>query len=133
MSDLKPCPFCGNEAKLLVESDGRYRYCVQCVQCKTRTQGTAYRNDIFNVAEWNTRADGWISVEDRLPEPEQIVLAAVNGFDAPVVAHMLWETCNPMIELYYKDFLYWDDVHHDGQDFGELVSHWKPCSEMPTL
>ncbi len=79
------------------------------------------------------KSNQWISVEDRLPEPEQVVLAAVNGFDAPVVAHMLWECCNPMIESYFKDFLYWDDVHHDGQDFGEDVTHWMSCPAMPSL
>ena len=75
----------------------------------------------------------WISVDDRLPEPEQAVLAAVNGFDAPVVAVMLWECCNPMVEGYFKDFLYWDGFHHDGMDFGDLISHWMPCPDMPQL
>ena len=49
----------------------------------------------------------WISVDDRLPEPEQAVLAAVNGLDAPIVLGLRWECCNPMIEGYFKDFLYW--------------------------
>jgi len=75
----------------------------------------------------------WISVDDRLPEPEQAVLAAVNGLDAPIVLGLRWECCNPMIEGYFKDFLYWDDPNNDGQDFGDRVSHWMPCPDMPQL
>ena len=48
----------------------------------------------------------WISVYDRLPEPEQAVLAAVDGLGAPIVLELRWETCNPMTEPYYEDFFF---------------------------
>ena len=34
----------------------------------------------------------WISVEDRLPEPEVPVLALVHGLDDPIVLVRFWET-----------------------------------------
>ena len=67
---------------------------------------------------------GWrCAVEDR-PKPETPVLALVNGIDFPIVLELRWETCNPMEESYFEDFLYWDDVHNDGQDFEGRVFAW---------
>jgi hypothetical protein len=74
----------------------------------------------------------WISVEDRLPKVNQAVLACVNGFDSPLILNILTETCNPMIEGYFKDFNYWDSVENDGQDYEDLVTHWMKLPEMPT-
>ena len=74
---------------------------------------------------------GWINVEEKLPEPETPVIAIVGGYDAPIVIELRWETCNSMVESYFKDFLYWDDPNNDGQDYQDLVSFWQPLPEMP--
>jgi len=74
----------------------------------------------------------WISVEDRLPEPEVMVLATVSGYDGILTLERRWETCNSMMESEFKDFLYWDWVDNDGQDLEGLVSHWMPLPELPT-
>lgn len=73
----------------------------------------------------------WIATEDRLPPPETPVLAFVHGMDIPIVLEMRWETCNPMIESYFKDFLYWDNPHNDGQDYEDRVFAWQPLPEDP--
>ncbi len=55
---IKPCPFCG---------------CIPEVKGDVVTH--RHKDDIcivddtqYGLEEWNKRADGWISVEDRLPE-----------------------------------------------------------------
>lgn len=75
--------------------------------------------------------NGWISVNDRLPEPETPVLAIVNGYDGILTVERRWETCNPYIEGYFEDFLYWDWVDNDGQDLEGLITHWMPLPEAP--
>ena len=74
----------------------------------------------------------WIKVTDKIPEPETPVLACVHGLDFPIILEMRWEICNPMIEGYFNDFLYWDDPNNDGQDFEDRVFVWQPLPEMPS-
>ena len=76
-------------------------------------------------------ANQWISVEDKLPEPEIPVLAIVNGFDGILTLERRWEICNPHIECYFPDFLYWDWIDNDGQYFEDRVTHWMPLPEPP--
>ena len=56
MSELKPCPFCGGEAKS--NNSMRGSYYVYCITCN------AASDDTNGVDKWNTRKpDGWVSVE----------------------------------------------------------------------
>lgn len=73
----------------------------------------------------------WISVKDRLPDPEVAVLAIVRGFDGVLTLERRWEICNPMVEPYFEDFLYWDWIDNDGQDLGGRVAYWMPLPEPP--
>lgn len=73
----------------------------------------------------------WIDVEDKLPEPETPVLAVVHGIDQPIVLARYWEICNPMIEGYFKDFLYWDNPEDDGNEYDVIC--WMPLPEMPRI
>lgn len=50
MSELKPCPFCGNKAEV---QKVRY-WSVVCVECGSRTDG--YSNEGFARTAWNIRA-----------------------------------------------------------------------------
>lgn len=61
---IKPCPFCG---------------CIPEVKGDVVTH--RHKDDIcivddtqYDFEKWNKRADGWISVEDRLPEDSSDVL-----------------------------------------------------------
>lgn len=66
-----------------------------------------------------------------LPDPETPVLVVVDGFDSPLVLQMLWDTCNPMVEPYYADFLYWASVEDNGTDYGDNIVCWMSLPEMP--
>lgn len=77
------------------------------------------------------RSQGWRCAITDPPEPETPVIACAGGFDTPMVLELRWEICNPMIEGYFKDFLYWDDPNNDGQDFEGRVYAWQECPDMP--
>lgn len=83
------------------------------------------------VQELESQVPKWISVEDEMPKPETPVLAIVDGYDGILTLERRWERCNPMIETYYEDFLYWDWVDNDGQDFEGLVQCWMPLPQPP--
>jgi len=55
MIELKPCPFCGGEA-VHYKGGTLYPHKVKCTGCDALAGGTAYRNDEYNAAFWNTRA-----------------------------------------------------------------------------
>ena len=71
-AELKPCPFCGGKADDEMQESifcGEFSY-ISCRKCGARTDGyltSELLSDTLPNA-WNTRADGWISVENALPE-----------------------------------------------------------------
>lgn len=56
--ELKPCPFCGKKPSHFIQEGV---VVCQATVCDVRPIADG-------VGEWNTRASGWISVDDRLPE-----------------------------------------------------------------
>ena len=71
MAELKPCPFCGGEAKVMV-CDGAGTYCtdigtelfmgrkmshclVRCKKCGVKTKAYLTRRGVFNA--WDRRAE----------------------------------------------------------------------------
>lgn len=71
MTELKPCPFCGGEAKVMV-CDGSSTYCtdigteqfmgrkmshclVRCERCGVKTKAYLTRRGVFNA--WNRRVN----------------------------------------------------------------------------
>jgi len=89
MSELKNCPFCGGEA---IQNEpeqhggmgGEYEsVTIVCKECRVKLHG---RGDNWATAEqeaidaWNTRADGWISVEDE-PVAQCRKVEVYNGED----------------------------------------------------
>lgn len=73
----------------------------------------------------------WISVKDELPEPETMVLGIVDGYDGILTLERRWELCNPLVESCFTDYLYWDWVDNDGQDFCERVRYWQYLPQLP--
>lgn len=91
MDNLKPCPFCGGEPKLM-------QAWVECKKCRAMAAVSGARNDA--ISAWNRRfgsgidvggtEDGWIPVTERLPDEgdtvlmwhkDGFVMLAVNMFD----------------------------------------------------
>ena len=58
MNEVKPCPFCGGKACLVVDPSlhPRYRYYgIKCTECGIETK--FYFKAEFAVEEWNRRAE----------------------------------------------------------------------------
>ena len=74
MSELKPCPFCGHrqEWKSRYTPEDAGYWSVQCPRCDAA--GPLMHSESQAIAAWNRRADGWVSVEERLPEIGKRVL-----------------------------------------------------------
>lgn len=53
--ELKPCPFCGGRAQFVEIRRELFRHAVQCVKCDALIGGSAFKNDEYNAAVWNTR------------------------------------------------------------------------------
>ena len=59
--ELKPCPFCGGKALMEVNAMESLIICDTC-ECQMQYNGS----ESAHIAMWNTRADGWVSVEERI-------------------------------------------------------------------
>ena len=58
--ELKPCPFCGSEAKIEGYSplEGYYLYNVGCNQCEFSPFTMDYSKKQEAITAWNTRKEG---------------------------------------------------------------------------
>lgn len=59
MNELKPCPFCGGEARVIPQpnyTDNRCKYFVTCTNCGIETPRTA-RTGEKAIEAWNRRVD----------------------------------------------------------------------------
>jgi len=66
MDELKPCPFCGGEAKLLTDCDGgggrfdeKITYFFWCVCKKCGAKGKVHKNIYFNERMKNAAINSW--------------------------------------------------------------------------
>lgn len=114
MSKLKPCPFCGGKADTghhkSRNKDDEY-YLVMCVHCFARTVG-----ETIEEAEdtWNTRADGWIPVSEKLPEKQQTVIVySQYGTSLGWILWNEWMTIEGLCKP------------------GATVTHWMPLPKPP--
>jgi len=71
MIELKSCPFCGFSA-FIEETDlewkDQFPYRILCGNEDCAGSHSWASTEEEAITAWNTRADGWISVEDRLPK-----------------------------------------------------------------
>lgn len=75
---LLPCQHCGGKSGLLESEPSKARFNQGCahfaVSCSDFNCDVMPKGNLWHITPqdavnaWNTRADGWISVEDKLPE-----------------------------------------------------------------
>ena len=63
---LKPCPFCSGEAHFVRLDRSCYKSAIKCSKCDCTIGGSAFQNNGYNAAMWNTRQSS----------PEKAALAA---------------------------------------------------------
>lgn len=118
---MKPCPFCGGEAELNSIEDGGdfYVYC-RSLNGLCATTGAGYGSPSEAIAAWNRRADGWVSVEERLLIPTIRKPGSERRFivAAPHVTVCYWE---------------WDTGlwRFTNGKLAERVTHWQPLPDPP--
>ena len=88
---LAPCPFCGDGQTGIESSTYRQRR-IRCGDGDCFVAGPWAPTAAEAVTAWNTRASGWIRVEDRLPEPmdpmmygEEVFIACRGGHRATAI------------------------------------------------
>lgn len=129
---IKPCPFCGciPEIEESCLNFGEYSingFKVSC-ECGVETRTKIYEYDGHSEIElktkvidiWNKRADGWISVKDRLPEGELVdVIACLKN---KTVHKVVFSTISSE-----KWFVVGVGLIHPDNP----VTHWMPLPEVP--
>jgi len=130
MDELKPCP---NPACKSTDLRDCYVY-IRCNKCgmtgPQRNQGRFDDHSDFMdhegaVKDWNNlpRADGWVSVEERLPEENVQVWAYIkNGDHAPAILRPESDTPSGWCHLFACEF--WEEPNHG-------VTHWRPLPDPP--
>lgn len=69
MSDLKPCPFCGNTDVHIDADDGDF-YAVLCDEGRCAGNSGYFGSPESAKACWNTRVSHWRSLKDEPPVPD---------------------------------------------------------------
>ena len=81
---LLPCPFCGHKPKMRNDLNGEnepyYQVRHDCMCLLSEIKTFCHKTEAEAIAAWNRRADGWIPVEERLPEEGEIVIVSNGGF-----------------------------------------------------
>lgn len=125
-NNLKPCPFCGNEAIFISESKNSGRAYAVCTKCFAETK--LYKNANAAIEAWNTRADErskgeWINVKDRLPPKNTAVICLIK-YEKPDkwYTYALLAIRNNSWEQFWGGKLLHEDYN---------VTHWMPLPEPP--
>ena len=112
MEKLKLCPFCGGEAESDFGFDhtNKTYFYVNCLQCGAETNH--FKTKAEAITAWNTRADSWIPVSERLPKDEEQVIAT-DG------------------KVWYKMRMFGGRLSFSGShSFDNAVTHWQPAGSQ---
>lgn len=112
MSDLRECPFCGGEARLVgIQKTGEAPFNHWIIQCTKCLCGTDWEDGKENATKaWNARRSPWVKCSDRLPSEKGNYFIWAHPEDTPVG---------------FADKVYWDGIHWRGSFFyPEAVTHW---------
>jgi len=114
MPALIPCPFCGGEADTLYNWGATVS--AFCKKCGAST--SYFETEALAIAAWNTRADRWIPVTERLPKKNVMVL--VSGKD--------WHNEPVVVARQLTDHGWYDA----GDEYStRFVTHWMPLPLPP--
>ena len=137
MDKLKPCPFCGGEARTGFAINDYNRWGVECTRCGATVEVADWCGDYDTeenaIKAWNRRASEasneviakskpkWISVKERLPENDShdrfLVCAIDPWFGTKVIDFMRYD----------RRWLY------DGKPTEAKVTHWMPLPSTEGL
>jgi len=126
--ELKNCPFCGSETEIERwedsngYSDGGTR--ITCVAEDCPGAHTWQDDKATAISMWNTRTDGWISVEDRLPE---IPSGTYDYFITAIFDGFITDVCVTS----YSEFYGWMTLGRDKERKG--VTHWQSLPAPPDI
>lgn len=108
-NNLLACPCCGGEASIDDSDIGCVINCFNCGIGLTENNNT--KRHAMEI--WNTRADGWISVDDRLPDRDIYCLCYFSENDLEVLRY---------------SGEYWT---RKAWPIGCQPSHWMPLPDPP--
>lgn len=145
MSELKNCPFCGG-SNIYVDGydhDAGKRWRVVCLDCMATVDDGCIQQKYRAIEAWNRRADGWIAVEERLPEVGKCVLIR-QTYHAFLGEHGEYEGVtvgylHQPTDRRCKPYFYFAAVSDYGDMVraqsicpgSEYVTHWMPLPEPP--
>jgi len=120
---LKPCPFCGSTpTERITQENGLIIVCDKCSMAKTRPN---YTGNNGHKKAWNQRNTGWVSVDERLPDFEQVVdvWAIWQGRDKLEHGQRMTD-----VEYFPEMAFPWNHENLSGFD---KVTHWMEKPQPP--
>jgi hypothetical protein len=108
--ELQKCLHCGGEPYIDSDALGEH---IRCIDCGAQTTGETVDEA---AQKWNRRADGWVSVEDGLPEDND----GYGIHDEVLVKHKGIASIYPV------------DVAHLRQH-RSMYTHWRPLPAPPEV
>lgn len=125
MPTLKPCPFCGTAVTLAGCPEAQETYQIYC-KCSAEMCGGFDEPKL--IERWNTRASGWIDINDRKPEFGDHCLFVIETSIQWVVSGYVDEGDG---ETRFQDCSICDQYcDHIGYE-ADCISHWMPMPDLP--
>jgi hypothetical protein len=125
--ELKPCLFCGSpsggaviERSFSPLTPALQRRAVLCGDCGAEAMD--YPDRTGAIAAWNRRADGWISVAERLPKVHDDVILMCVGRTQATSGYLDGDG---------EWYVYQDAYMGAGFVAAEMVTHWMPLPAAP--